>query len=56
MQNTEKTALKEQIRELERCWLAEKDHHRYWHAVATVALSMLAFETTLLIGLAFIVR
>lgn len=56
MQNTEKAAPEERIRELERRWLAEKIHHGYWHAVATVALSMLAFETVLLIGLAFIVR
>lgn len=56
MQNTEKAALEEQIRELERCWLTEKEHHRYWHAVATAALSVLAFETVFLIGLAFIAR
>ena len=56
MDHTEKAAFEEEIQELRRRWLAEKDHHRYWHAVATGVLSMLAFETALLIGLAFIVR
>ena len=56
MDHTEKAAFEEEIQELRRRWLAEKIHHHYWHTVATVALSMLAFETVLLIGLAFIVR
>lgn len=42
MQNTEKAALEELIRELQMDLDAERDHHRYWHTVATVALSILA--------------
>ena len=42
MDHTEKAALEELIRELQMDLDAERDHHRYWHAVATVALSILA--------------
>ena len=42
MDHTEKAALEERIRELQTNLDAERAHHRYWHAVATVALSILA--------------
>lgn len=56
MDHTEKTALERKIRELQICLDAERDHHRYWHTVATVALSVLTYETVWLIALAFIIR
>lgn len=56
MQNAEKAALENKLRELEKDLKAEKWHHRYWHAVATAVLSVLAFEIAFLIGMAFIAR
>lgn len=56
MQNAEKAALENKLRELQAKLDAEKWHHRYWHAVATATLSVLGFELAFLIGLAFVAR